>query len=248
MPGAARVSVQYRLGSDMLLPTLPIVLAGRIKPLPNDERLSGIDKSILDGPWIITRTGLVGDAQADMKNHGGPEKALHQYPRDHYGTWKTEIGPHHLLDSPGAFGENFCASGWTEADICIGDIVRYGTSTLQISQGRQPCWKLNKRFGRNDMAYAVQKSGRTGWYYRVLEEGYAESGDLLKLDHRPQPNWPLTRLTRLLYRDTHAKDELAFMAELPELAVSWRLLARRRGETSKTEDWSGRLGTVVVGE
>ncbi|MCZ8269659.1 MAG: MOSC domain-containing protein [Beijerinckiaceae bacterium] len=232
----------------MLLPTLPVVLAGSVKPLPDDERLSGIDKFIIEGPWTITRSGLVGDAQADLKNHGGPEKALHQYPFDHYGSWKAETGPHRLLDSPGAFGENFCTSGWTEADICIGDIVRFGASVLQISQGRQPCWKLNKRFGRNDMAYAVQKSGRTGWYYRVLEEGKAESGDLLKLDHRPQPDWPLTRLTRLLYRDTDAKDELTCMAELPELAASWRLLARRRVETSKTEDWSSRLGAGAVGK
>ncbi|MCA3160172.1 MAG: hypothetical protein ING31_11355 [Burkholderiales bacterium] len=76
----------------MLLATLPVVLAGSVKPLPDDERLSGIDKFVLKGPWTITRSGLVGDAQADLKNHGGPEKALHQYPLDHYGSWKAEIG------------------------------------------------------------------------------------------------------------------------------------------------------------
>ncbi len=82
----------------MLLATLPVVLAGSVKPLPDDERLSGIDKFVLKGPWTITRSGLVGDAQADLKNHGGPEKALHQYPLDHYGSWKDEIGPHLLLE------------------------------------------------------------------------------------------------------------------------------------------------------
>ncbi len=227
----------------MLKPLRPIVLVGIVKQLPDDERLSGIDKQPVEGPWRITATGLIGDAQADLKNHGGLEKALHQYPRDHYGVWTSEIGLHRLLEQPGAFGENFCTMGWTEAHICIGDIVRFGTSILQVSQGRQPCWKLNKRFGRDDMAYAVQKTGRTGWYYRVLLEGTASDGDALVLDHRPQPDWPLGRLTRLLYRDTNARDELAAMATLPELAEGWQQLALRRVETSKTEDWSKRLGT-----
>lgn len=232
----------------MLEPALPIVLTGIVKPLPDDERLSGIDKHPVPGPWRITRTGIAGDAQADLKNHGGLEKALHQYPRDHYGVWSKEIGAHSLLDHPGAFGENLCTKGWTEADICLGDVVRFGSAVLQVSQGRQPCWKLNKRFDRNDMAYTVQKTGRTGWYYRVLQEGNATDGDHLVLDHRPQPDWPLTRLTRLLYRDTNARDELAAMAALGELAESWRQLARRRLATSKTEDWSRRLGLKTAND
>jgi MOSC domain-containing protein YiiM len=231
---------------EMLTPTLPVVLAGIVKPLPDDERLSGIDKHLVDGPWRITRTGLVGDTQADLKNHGGLEKALHHYPRDHYGTWASEIGAHPLLHHPGAFGENFCTMGWTEADICIGDVMRFGSAIIQVSQGRQPCWKLNRRFSRDDMAYAVQMTGRTGWYYRVLQEGVANHGDTLALDERPQPGWPLSRLTRLLYRDKHATDELVLMAALPQLADGWWQLARRRVETAQTEDWSKRLGMENV--
>ncbi len=227
----------------MLQPLIPIVLAGTVQPLPDDDRLSGIDKRVVHGPWIITKTGLVGDAQADLVNHGGAEKALHQYPRDHYPVWKEEIGAHPLLEYAGAFGENFSTSGLIEADVCIGDVMRFGSAVLQISQGRQPCWKLNKRFGRNDMAFSVQKTGRTGWYYRVLEEGRASAGDALVLDNRQQPDWPLSRLTRLLYRDTKTKDELAQMSEIPELAEGWRQLARRRVATCQTEDWTSRLGT-----
>ncbi len=227
----------------MLQPPIPIVLAGTVKPLPDDERLSGIDKHVLRGPWAITKTGLVGDAQADLINHGGLEKALHHYPFDHYSFWNKEFDAHLLLNHAGAFGENLSTTGWTEADVCIGDVVRFGTTILQISQGRQPCWKLNKRFGRNDMAFTVQKTGRTGWYYRVLQEGRAMPGDAIALDNRLQPHWPLSRLTRLLYRDTKAKDELAQMAEIPELAEGWRQLAKRRVATSQTEDWTSRLGT-----
>jgi MOSC domain-containing protein YiiM len=159
------------VANNMLQSTSPIVLVGSIKPLPNDERLSGMDKHPVSGPWRITKTGLVGDHQADLKNHGGIDKALHQYPRDHHEIWASEIGPHPLLGKAGAFGENLFTTGWTEANICIGDVVRFGSAVLQISQGRQPCWKLNKRFGLDEMAFAVQKTGRTGWYFRVLQEG-----------------------------------------------------------------------------
>jgi MOSC domain-containing protein YiiM len=226
----------------MLPPTIPIVLAGNVKFLPDDERLSGIDKHKISGPWHITKTGITGDQQADLKNHGGFEKALHQYPFEHHEAWAKEIGAHPLLGDAGAFGENFCTSGWTEETVCIGDIVKFGAAVLQISQGRQPCWKLNNRFGRDDMAYAVQKTGRTGWYYRVLEEGTAKEGDALIFDHRSQPDWPLSRLIRLLYRDMNATAELGEMAALPELAEGWRKLATRRIATSTVEDWSSRLG------
>lgn len=227
---------------DHPLALMPEVFAGVVAPLPGDTRFSGIDKRPLAGPWIITATGLVGDAQADLKVHGGPEKALHHYPRDHYAAWEVEIGPHPLFVQGGAFGENLSTLGWTEAEISIGDTFRFGSALLQVSQGRQPCWKLNWRFGRDDMAYAVQKTGRTGWYYRVLETGQAEPGDALDPVDRPHPDWPLARLIRLLYRDTMALDELAEMAALPVLAEGWRKLARRRIEAERIEDWSGRLG------
>lgn len=198
---------------DHPLSLLPEVFAGSVAPLPGDTHLSGIDKRPIAGPWIITATGLIGDSQADLKVHGGPEKAIHHYPREHYDTWQAEIGPHALLVRGGAFGENLSTRGWTEAEICIGDTVRFGSALLQVSQGRQPCWKLNKRFDRADMAYAVQKTGRTGWYYRVLVAGRAEPGEELRLADRPHPAWPLMRLTRLLYRETMALEELAEMAE-----------------------------------
>src|SRR3546814_3138455 len=72
-----------------------------------------------------------------------------------------------------------------------------GTALLEVSQGRQPCWKLNDRFGVPDMVRRVQSSGRTGWYYRVLRPGTARAGDPLRLDSRPHPDWPLRRLNRL---------------------------------------------------
>jgi MOSC domain-containing protein YiiM len=225
----------------MIASLTPVVLAGRVAALGPDGPPSGIAKQPVAGPWRIARAGLTGDAQGDLRHHGGPEKALHQYPREHYVEWAAEIGPHPLLAAPGAFGENLAAVGWTEAHVCIGDIARFGSALLQVSQGRQPCFKLDLRFGRLGLARDVQRSGRTGWYWRVLEEGRADEGDALTLIERPQPAWPLSRLIRLLYRDVRNREELALMAALPELAEGWRSLARRRIEAGRVEDWSKRL-------
>lgn len=213
------------------------LFVGKLAPLGPQNVPSGIRKSRVAAPLTITRTGLVGDHQGDTKHHGGPEKAIHHYPRDHYSAWAEEG----IVARPAAFGENISTFGITEADICIGDTYRLGSAVLQVAQGRQPCWRLNARFERADMAYRVQKSGRTGWYYRVLEEGTAAAGDLLTLQARPNPHWPLARIIDLLYTRTLDMSALSELAEMPELAPSWRTLAARRIETRAVEDWDRRL-------
>ncbi|MBL1258325.1 MOSC domain-containing protein [Methylocystis sp. Sn-Cys] len=224
-----------------LAPAHPLVLIGPIAPLGKAGQTSAIVKASTPGPWRIGKTGLEGDAQADLKHHGGPEKALHHYAFDHYATWRAEIGDAAPLAAPGAFGENLSTSGWTEETVRLGDVIRFGSALLQVSQGRQPCFKLSLRFGLRDMAARVQRSGRTGWYYRVLQEGVAQLGDALALIERPCPDWPLARLSTLLYRDTRDRAGLAAMAALPQLAEGWRALAQRRLDTGKTENWSARL-------
>jgi MOSC domain-containing protein YiiM len=210
---------------------------GKLSPLGPRKVPSGIDKKNATGPQRITHVGLQGDHQGDTRHHGGPEKALHHYPRDHYPSWQ-EVS---VAATAPAFGENISTLGVTEFDICIGDVYRFGTALLQVSQGRQPCWRLNARFERPDMAHLVQKSGRTGWYYRVLQEGEAEAGDSLRLEDRPRSHWPLARVIDLLYTRTLDMDALNSLANLPELALSWRELAARRIATRTVEDWSRRL-------
>jgi MOSC domain-containing protein YiiM len=222
--------------------TIHAMYAGTPRPLGPRAAPSAILKGPIPGPWRIMATGLAGDIQADTVNHGGLEKALHHYPHEHYAAWASEspqLGP--VLQSVPAFGENISTSGMTEADVCIGDVYRLGAARVQISQGRQPCWKLNARFDVADMAYRVQKTGRTGWYYRVLEPGVVTPGDEIALADRPQPQWPLSRLISLLYDRTTAFDDLAQMAEIAELAHGWRQLARRRATSRSVESWKSRL-------
>ncbi len=180
----------------MTLPPLrPRVFVGEVAPLCAGGPPSAIGKRPAPAPWRIGALGLEGDAQADRKHHGGTEKALHHYPFEHYDFWRREIGERPALLSPGGFGENLSTIGWTEEEVCVGDVIRFGEALVQVSQGRQPCFKLNLRFEVKDMARRVQNSGRTGWYYRVLEPGVAREEDALELVERPSPDWPLARLT-----------------------------------------------------
>ncbi|MFT4014223.1 MAG: MOSC domain-containing protein [Paracoccus sp. (in: a-proteobacteria)] len=218
-----------------------LLLTGGLAPLPDSDTLSGIAKVPVSGTLALGAEGLAGDHQADRRVHGGPEKAVHHYPRDHYAAWAAELGALPLLAEPGAFGENISTTGMTEDRVAVGDIFRLGTALVQISQGRQPCWKLSRRFGVPGMARRVQETGRTGWYYRVLQPGRVAPGDSLALLDRPAPEWTLARLWRALYVDRLNHAELQGIAALDLLAEGWRHYAIRRLETGRVEDWTARL-------
>lgn len=219
------------------------ILTGRAVPFGPHGEPSAIAKQPVSGPVRITETGIDGDQQGDPRVHGGPEKALHHYPRDHYPVWAERhpvLAPR--LAAPGAFGENLTTLGMTEADVCIGDIYRFGSALLQVSQARQPCWKLDRRFGLKGLARQVQDSGMAGWYYRVLEPGRAAPGDRLVATDRPHPGWPLSRLLQAIFIDRLDRATLGEIATLPALAPGWRRMAQRRLDSGTVEDWSKRLG------
>lgn len=222
------------------------VLTGPVRPFGPKGVPSGIAKTATRARIRVTATGLEGDGQGDPRHHGGPEKALHHYPFDHYPAWRRALQEQGasgdgVLDTPGAFGENLSTTGLTEADVCIGDRFRLGTALVEVSQARQPCWKLNHRFGYAGMSRAVQQSLRTGWYYRVLETGDVAAGDRLELIARPCPGWSLHRLLQVLYVDRLDYAALEDMAALVPLAESWRKLARQRLERREVEAMERRL-------
>ncbi len=233
-------AVRIRYAREMKI-SVEKLLVGPVAAFGPDGVPSGIDKHVVDHPVRLGREGLTGDAQGDRKRHGGVDKALHHYPREHYSAWRNELGSAAVLSRWGAFGENLSTSGLTEADVAVGDVFRIGTALIEVSQGRQPCWKLNIRFGVPDMAKRVQASGRTGWYYRVLEEGVISPGDVLERVERRWPEWTLARLWRILYVDMLNTGDLAAMAQLAGLPESWRRLAERRLERLQVEDWTPRL-------
>lgn len=216
-------------------------LTGPVAPLPGSDAQSAIAKVPVAASLWLGAEGFEGDAQADRRVHGGAEKAVHHYPRDHYTDWQAELGPLPLLDAPGAFGENLSGAGLTEENVAVGDVFRLGRAILQVSQGRQPCWKLNHRFGVADMARRVQGTGRTGWYYRVLQPGRVAPGDDLELLDRLTPEWTLRRLWHVMYVDRLNRAALERIAALDVLAEGWRRYATRRLESGRVEDWRPRL-------
>ncbi len=216
------------------------LLTGKAVPYTRPGSHSGIDKQPRAGLIRITEWGLAGDEQGDLRVHGGIDKAVHHYPFEHYASWRDEMGAHPMLEAPGAFGENISTQGLTEATVCLGDRFELGDVLLEVSQGRQPCWKLNDRFGVPDMARRVQDSGRSGWYYRVLHAGHAQAGDALTLIERPHPGWPLARLAALLYQRILDPKHLEPALALP-LVPSWRKIIERRLQQSAVEDWSKRI-------
>ena len=220
------------------------LLVGRAQPFGPNGEPSAIDKHPVVYPLRLTANGFEGDEQGDPRHHGGPDKAVHHYPGEHYAAWRLEL-PELRAEQfgVGAFGENLGTVGLTEANVCLGDVFRLGTALIQVSQARQPCWKLNLRFGKPDMSRRVQENARTGWYYRVLETGEVAPGAELRLFDRPRPDWPLAHLLHHLYADPLNADALAAIMALDVLSVSWRELAQRRLTSGQIEDWSRRLNT-----
>lgn len=206
------------------------VHVGRIAPLGPDGVPSAFVKRPVTGPVQVQRLGLVGDEQADLSVHGGPEKAVYGYAVGNYSAWRQEYPHHDALLGPGAFGENLAIVGLQEADLCVGDVHAIGSALLQVCQPRQPCFKFALRFGDNALPRAMTRNGRSGWYYRVVQEGSLTAGDPVTLHERPNPDFPFARLVAIINRSPATTDELVRMRDLPGLATQWQEQARRRLE------------------
>lgn len=186
---------------------------------------SGIFKDPVHGSVVASHTGLAGDGQADLVNHGGPDKAINVYPQEHFVHWKKELG---LDCQPGAFGENFTTEGLTEEEVFIGDIFKISGITVQISQPRQPCWKLARKWRVKSLAALVQKTGYTGWYFRVLESGEVGAPEKFELLDRPHPEWSVAQANHVMYELRKDGERSFQLGSCRALSESWRntLLSR----------------------
>jgi len=219
-------------------PRVRCVLVGRVQTLVSTT--SGIDKQPLGGRSRVERLGFEGDEQGDLRAHGGEFKAVHCFAWSHYEYWRRLLPGQALLDRPGAFGENLSLDGIDEEHVCIGDHWRIGSALFTVTQGRQPCFKLNLRFGRADMALQVQDSLRAGWYLGVLEPGWVEAGDACELVARPHPGQTLARLLALI-RDRETRSTVIEPVLALPLPPNWRRLFEQRLRTGQAEDWQRRL-------
>jgi len=192
---------------------------GAADPMDQPWR-SGFFKRPVSGKVRVGPTNIEGGGQADLKNHGGVDKAILCYSADHYAMWRDVLN---LRDFPhGAFGENLTIQGLDESSVCIGDTWTVGDVKLQISQPRQPCWKLAWRWKMEDLPNRVIENGKSGWYVRVLQEGTIEAGMAIELLEQPHPEWSIARANRLMFHERENLDDARELSELKLLSDSWR--------------------------
>ncbi|MDH4128210.1 MAG: MOSC domain-containing protein [Spirochaetota bacterium] len=206
-----------------MIPYIASIQVGKPKEIDksNDPWTSGFFKEPVDNKVLLTKINLDGDGQADLVNHGGENKAVLAYSADHYSDWKNELNNPNL--PYGAFGENFTIFGLQEKDVCIGDVYIIGDDIIvQVSQPRRPCWKISRRWNIKDLTKQVLDSLRTGWYFRVLKEGYVIKESPVRLIERPHPELTVQIANEIMHKrkiDAHILKELV---ECPSLADNWQ--------------------------
>lgn len=215
------------------------VFIGKIRDY-DGSRPSAIAKVQMDGELELTELGLLGDEQAEKKIHGGPDRALCQFPREHYEDLIRDFPEQAALFCAPAFGENLSTEGMTEHNVFIGDIYRWGETLIQVTQPRSPCFKLNFHFAISDMASLMQNSGKVGWLYRVIAPGKVSTDVPLEL---------VSRLSDVSVYDAAAiawhmpfdDDQYHRLLSAAGLSVSWSRTMQKRRLSGKIEDNSRRL-------
>ena len=198
------------------------VNVGRPRPVRwNGQTVAtGIFKEPVEHAVRLCRLSLDGDQQADLKVHGGPNKAVYAYPSEHYEFWRQELPGTEL--PWGAFGENFTTEGLLEDGISIGDRFRVGSAIVAVTQPRMPCYKLGIKFGRNDIINRFLASKRTGFYFSVVEEGEVRAGDPVELLTRAKNSVSVADIVRLYVEDIPDPELLRRAAGVEALPANWR--------------------------
>ena len=192
---------------------------------------TGFFKIPIQGPVFVRTTNLDGDGQADLENHGGIDKAVLAYSADHYRKWRRELGIPEMQF--GAFGENLTIAGLSEESVYIGDIFGIGEARFEVSQPRQPCWKLARRWRMHELPGMVVRNGRSGWYLRVREPGRIEKQMPVTLVERPNPEWSVARAHQIMHHSTQDLALTLQLAGVPRLADSWVEGLHNRAERLK---------------
>ncbi|THY94483.1 MOSC domain-containing protein [Aureobasidium pullulans] len=170
--------------------------------------LSGIDKRPIQGPVYVSFMGLTDD-EHDLTFHGGIDKAIHQYNHSHYPFWQPLYPEAATRFVAGGFGENLVVEELNEDNICVGDLVRIGPKDSTLTGGDNGCVLEN-------LAPKTHAENKTGWYYRVKEQGYISAGMEIRVIHRCEPRWSIARLHHYVHRD---KVDLEISKELVAIDV-----------------------------
>lgn len=195
---------------------------------------TGIFKQPVSGPVQLRTLNLDGDRQADLAVHGGPFKAVYGYPAEHYEFWQEELPGTQL--PWGMFGENFTTEGLFETDLHIGDRLQIGGAIVVVRQPRIPCYKLAIKFHRNDILARFLRSGRSGFYFSVEQEGTVQAGDGFEFLSCESQGITIAEMNRLFVEDKYNRELLDKAIATAALPADWRdYFMKRLQETVAVE-------------
>jgi MOSC domain-containing protein YiiM len=202
---------------------LPREVLWRGKPV-----ITGIWKEPVAGRVPLRSLNLDGDRQADLRVHGGQDKAVYAYPSEFYELWSRERPELEL--GPGTFGENLTLEGLLDDDVSVGDRFQIGTAELVVTQPRLPCFKLGLRMGRDEFVTEFLERGLLGFYLAVAREGEVAAGDAIVELQRDPRRFGVTEVARLYAADRDDVETMRLAADHDALPESWREYFRKRVE------------------
>ncbi|WP_019241539.1 MULTISPECIES: MOSC domain-containing protein [Bacillus] len=203
------------------------------------ELYTSLFKSRVNRDIYLGKTNFEGDSQADLVHHGGEDKAVCVYSNEHYPYWEEKLNRQLTY---GAFGENLTVNGMLETDICIGDIMRVGEAIVQVSQPRQPCYKLARRYNIDDLPVKIQETGYTGFYMRVLQEGIVTTSPVIEIMEKDQNGITIDFANQVMHHDKTNLKKIEMILKIDALSKSWRATFTKRLNGIETDTKERLLG------
>jgi MOSC domain-containing protein YiiM len=193
---------------------------------------TGIFKYPVDTAINLDFEHVTNDTIADRRVHGGIHKACYLFSADQYPYWKKKYP--HLNWDWGMFGENLTVEGLDEATLRIGNIYKLGSTLVQVSQPREPCYKLGIRFENQGILKEFIAHEHPGAYLRLLETGLVQKGDVLELIEESNNALTIQQYFHLLYAKVKDPLILALAIENEALPEYKRLRLRRYVKQNNT--------------
>ncbi len=204
------------------------VFAGGISSIGDAGHSSGIRKQPQHTAVEITLAGITGDQIVDRRYHGGSDKALHAYPLDNYARLQAQFPQQQALFVPGSIGENLSIQGFNDQAVWLGDIFQLGTTLIQVTQNRSPCWKISARYDIERLSIWIEQQRIMGWYMRVLQPGKCQSGDNIVLIERDPLACSLVDAWDILDKRRPSLEQLNSLLQIKALSVEWQNKIQQR--------------------
>ncbi|WP_449537725.1 MOSC domain-containing protein [Ferdinandcohnia sp. Marseille-Q9671] len=212
------------VSNNIKLMNFSIGLPKKLKDGKNEEFSSAICKETVEEAFL-TKDGFRGDGVADLKHHGGPDRAVCVYPHEHYALWQQEfLTPF----PPSTFGENITVTNMLEQDVCIGDIYQLGDAVIQVSQGRVPCSTITKRTKNPYLLKLMVQTGFTGYLCRVIEEGLVRKDSPIRLLERHPKQVSILEANEIYFQRPRDMEGLQKVLAVDKLADEWVEMLQER--------------------